>query len=55
MPEPDGLTIEELVASLETLSGFNVVGAGITECVGTPESVTVLTPVIEALAALLRN
>lgn len=55
MPEPDGLTIEELVASLETLSGFNVVGAGITECVGTPESVQVLTPVIEALAKLLRG
>lgn len=55
MPEPEGLTIDELVASLETLSGFNVVGAGITECVGTPGSVTVLTPVIEALAALLRN
>lgn len=55
MPEPEGLTIGELVASLETLSGFHVVGAGITECVGTPESVRVLTPVIEALANLLRN
>lgn len=55
MPEADGLTIGELVASLETLSGFNVVGAGITECKGTPESVKVLTPVIEALAKLLKN
>jgi len=36
MPEPGGLTISELVDSLDSLKGFNVIGAGITECVGTP-------------------
>ena len=55
MPEPNGLTIPQLVASLETLSGFNVIGAGITECVGTPDEVEVLSPVIEKLGELLRS
>lgn len=55
MPEPDGLKITELVASLESLSEFNVVGAGVTECVGTAEEVEVLAPIIEALGKLLRR
>lgn len=54
MPEPDGLTIDRLVEMLSSLRGLNVVGAGITECVGSPAEVEVLTPVIAALGALLR-
>lgn len=54
MPEPNGLTIPELLAALDSLSGFNVVGAGITECVGTREQVEVLTPIIAKLGELLR-
>ncbi len=50
-PEPGGLTIERLVAMLRGLSGFEVVGAGITECAGT--EVRVLEPVLEALGDLL--
>lgn len=54
MPEPSGMTIPELVASLESLSGLNVVGASITECVGTGEQVEVLSPVIAAIGELLQ-
>lgn len=54
MPEPGGMTIPELVASLESLSEFTVVGGGVTECVGTPAEVGVLSPIIEALGKLLR-
>ncbi|HET6286646.1 MAG TPA: arginase family protein [Amycolatopsis sp.] len=50
-PEPGGLTIERLVAMLRELSGFEVVGAGITECAGT--EVRVLEPVLEVLGELL--
>lgn len=53
MPEPGGLTISELVDSLDTLTGFNVVGAGITECVGTPEQVGALSPIILKIGELL--
>lgn len=53
MPEPDGMKIGELVASVETLSGFNVVGAGIAECVGRPQQVEVLAPVIAKIGELL--
>ena len=53
MPEPDGMTIAELVAGLESLKEFHVVGAGITECVGSPEQVEVLAPVIEILGELI--
>jgi arginase len=52
-PEPDGWTIERLVAELDALSGFEVVGAGITECVGTPREVEVLEPVLSAVGRLL--
>ena len=55
MPEPDGMTIQELVKALESLRKFNVIGAGITECVGTPEEVEVLTPVIRAVGELLSS
>lgn len=50
-PEPGGLTIERLVTMLRGLSGFEVIGAGITECAGT--EVRVLEPVLEALGELL--
>ncbi len=50
-PEPGGLTIPRLVAILRGLSGFEVIGAGITECAGT--EVRVLEPILEALGALL--
>ncbi|GLY43725.1 arginase [Amycolatopsis sp. NBRC 101858] len=52
-PEPDGWTIERLVAELDALAGYEVVGAGITECVGTSREVEVLTPILEAVGRLL--
>ncbi|RSM36963.1 arginase family protein [Amycolatopsis balhimycina DSM 5908] len=52
-PEPGGWTIPQLVAALDALSGYAVVGAGITECVGTPREVEVLEPVIAAIGRLL--
>ncbi|GHG24942.1 MULTISPECIES: arginase family protein [Amycolatopsis] len=52
-PEPDGWTIERLVSELDALARFEVVGAGITECVGTPREVEVLEPVLAALGRLL--
>jgi arginase len=52
-PEPDGWTIERLVAELDALARFEVVGAGITECVGTPREVEVLEPVVAAVGRLL--
>ncbi len=54
MPEAGGLTIGQLVAALESLSQFTVVGAGITESVGTPEQIEVLSPVITAIGELLQ-
>lgn len=53
MPEADGMTIEELVEGLDSLKDFNIIGAGITECVGSPEQVEVLAPVIEKLGELM--
>ncbi|WP_181776833.1 arginase family protein [Amycolatopsis pittospori] len=50
-PEPGGLTIERLVTMLRGLSGFDVIGAGITECAGT--DVRVLEPVLAVLGELL--
>lgn len=55
MPEPGGLTIDRLVELIDSLRGLPVVGAGITECVGTAEQVEALTPILEALGALLRS
>ena len=52
-PEPDGWTIGRLVAELDALAGYEVVGAGITECVGTSREVEVLTPVLEAVGRLV--
>lgn len=52
-PEPDGWTIERLVSELDALTRFEVVGAGITECVGTPREVEVLEPVVAAIGRLL--
>lgn len=54
MPESNGLTIHQLVSTLESLREFNVVGAGITECVGTAEQVEVLSPVIVMIGELLQ-
>lgn len=54
MPEPNGLTIPELLESLDSLREFQVVGAGITESIGTPEQIEVLTPIITKLGELLR-
>lgn len=55
MPEANGLTIAELVDSLDSLKEFNVVGAGVTECVGTPEQVKALTPIISKLGEPMRS
>lgn len=52
-PEPAGWTIERLVAELDALARFEIVGAGITECVGTPREVEVLEPVLAAVGRLL--
>jgi arginase len=52
-PEPGGWTIPGLVTALDALAGFDVVGAGITECVGTPREVGVLEPVLAAVGRLL--
>ncbi|MEQ0558609.1 arginase family protein [Amycolatopsis sp. NEAU-NG30] len=52
-PEPGGWTIPQLVSALDALSGHDVVGAGVTECVGTPREVEVLEPVLAALGRLL--
>ncbi|WP_329050656.1 arginase family protein [Amycolatopsis sp. NBC_01488] len=52
-PEPAGWTIERLVAELDALAAFDVVGAGITECVGTSREVEVLEPVLAAVGRLL--
>ncbi|HEY3479213.1 MAG TPA: arginase family protein, partial [Streptomyces sp.] len=52
-PEPDGWTIPQLVTALDALAEYEVVGAGITECVGTPREVEALTPVLAAVGRLL--
>ncbi|WP_410671117.1 arginase family protein [Amycolatopsis sp. cmx-4-68] len=52
-PEPDGWTIARLVAELDALAAYDVVGAGVTECVGTAREVEVLEPVLAALGRLL--
>ncbi|WP_290062408.1 arginase family protein [Amycolatopsis solani] len=52
-PEPNGWTIARLVAELDALAGYDVVGAGVTECVGTAREVEVLEPVLAALGRLL--
>jgi arginase len=50
-PEPGGLTVAELVSAIDSLSGMDVVGAGITECVGT--DVAALEPVLAAVGRVL--
>jgi arginase len=52
-PEPGGLGIAELVSTLNSLSEFNVIGAGITECTGSPDEVEVLAPIVAAIGNLL--
>jgi arginase len=52
-PEPGGLSVDELVAALDALANHTVVGAGLTECVGTAEETHVLEPVLAALGRLL--
>lgn len=54
MPEGGGgMRISELITSLDSLRGFNVVGAGMTECAGTPEQVEVLTPLVAKIGELM--
>jgi arginase len=53
-PEPGGLTIDQLVAGIRALAEFEVVGAGLTECVGTGPALRALEPVIEAVGELLK-
>ncbi|QRP44484.1 arginase family protein [Amycolatopsis sp. FDAARGOS 1241] len=50
-PEPGGLKIFELVEAIAGLSEVDVVGAGITECVGT--QLEALEPVITAVGRVL--
>ncbi|MBB4685454.1 arginase family protein [Amycolatopsis jiangsuensis] len=50
-PEPGGRSIGELVAAVDELSGMDVVGAGITECVGT--EIGVLEPIVAAVGRVL--
>ncbi|MBK1786841.1 arginase family protein [Prauserella cavernicola] len=52
--EPGGLSVEQLVAGIESLAAFEVVGACIAECTAARrEDVEVLLPVLEAVAGLL--
>nr|WP_042183291.1 arginase family protein [Kibdelosporangium sp. MJ126-NF4]CEL15412.1 Arginase [Kibdelosporangium sp. MJ126-NF4] len=54
-PEPDGLTIAEVVAAIDGIP-VPVVGAGITECATADEAeLRKLTPVIEAVTRALRR
>ncbi|MER7116023.1 arginase family protein [Saccharomonospora azurea] len=53
--EPGGLTIERLVACLDALAEFRVVGAAITECTASDRmEASALVPVVDALARRLR-
>lgn len=55
MPEGcNSLSIPDLVDALDWLKRLNVVGAGITECVGTSQQVEVLAPVIAKIGELLQ-
>lgn len=48
--EPGGLTVERLVACLDALAGFDVVGAALTECMARDRAeASPLVPVVEAL------
>ncbi|MCU1686453.1 MAG: arginase [Amycolatopsis sp.] len=53
-PESGGMSIVELVDAIGGLAGFEVIGAGITECVATGSELHVLEPVIRAIGALLK-
>jgi arginase len=53
-PEPGGLTIRQLVESIRGLATFDVIGAGITECVGTGTELRPLLPLLEAVGDLLQ-
>jgi arginase len=52
-PEPGGLTVAQLAAAIGALGEFDVIGAGVTECVGTGPELRVLEPVLAAIGALL--
>ena len=52
-PEPGGLTVAQLVDAISALGEFDVIGAGVTECVGTGPELRVLEPVLAAIGALL--
>ncbi|UQS23199.1 arginase family protein [Amycolatopsis thermalba] len=54
-PEPDGMTVSKLVDGLRALAEFEVVGAGITECVsGKRDDLVILAPVLHTIGELLR-
>ncbi|RBM20173.1 arginase [Prauserella sp. PE36] len=54
--EPGGLSVEQLVAGIESLARFDVVGAAITEC-ATPRrrDLEALVPVLQAVSRLLAD
>ncbi|GHF14297.1 arginase [Amycolatopsis deserti] len=54
-PEPDGLSVSQLVDGLRALAEFEVVGAAITECVsGKRDDLVILEPVLHTIGELLR-
>ncbi|WP_431923975.1 arginase family protein [Amycolatopsis tucumanensis] len=54
-PEPDGMSVTQLVDGLRALAEFEVVGAGVTECVsGKREELAILAPVLHTIGELLR-
>ncbi|MBN6037203.1 arginase family protein [Amycolatopsis sp. 195334CR] len=53
-PEPDGLSVPELVAAIRALGEFEVVGAAVTECVTDDrDELRKLVPVLEAIRDVL--
>ncbi|WP_153035238.1 arginase family protein [Amycolatopsis sp. YIM 10] len=53
-PEPDGLSVPELVDAIRSLGEFEVVGAAITECVTADrDELRKLVPVLEAIGEVL--
>ncbi|MGA6166102.1 arginase family protein [Amycolatopsis magusensis] len=53
-PEPDGLSVPALVAAIRSLAEFEVIGAGVTECVTADrDELRKLVPVLEAIRDVL--
>lgn len=54
--EPGGLTVEQLCAALDGVSGHEVVGAAVTECATVDASeLAAVTPVLEVIGRLLTD